>query len=68
MEKMKAQMLIFCLDSKTINLSDRPIKGIVGQTTSECVFVCVGGGGVGGQQQQEQQNVTQTRNSFDRPV
>ena len=42
--------VIVCLDSKTINtLTDCPIKSIVGQTTSECVWAAVGGGG---QQQQ----------------
>ena len=67
---MEQTGLIFCLDSKTINtLTDCPIKSIVGQTTSECVYVCVGGGGVGGGgQQQQQQKFTQTVNSLDGPV
>ena len=62
----ESAVVIFCLDSKTINtLTDCPIKSLVGQTTSEYVCVC-GAVGEGGQQQQ--QKFTQTRHSLDRPV
>ena len=41
--------VIFCLDSKTIHtLTDCPIKSIVGQAISECVYGGGGGGGGGG--------------------
>ena len=38
--------VIFCLDSKTINtLTNCPIKSIVGQTTSKCVWGRLEGAG-----------------------
>ena len=71
MEQMEAQMLIFCLDSKTINtLSNHRIKSIVGHTTSECVCGGGGGGGGGGGSRNNKKEDFYSNKAFllDRPV